>query len=266
MSETARPGSKTPPWEQGSGGGSFGSWLRQQREIREIALREIAETSKISLRYLEALEQDRFHLLPAPVFARGFLREYARYVGLDGDEVVNYFILAQDEDPTSQESTAGSHHPMPAAGAGHWGIGLLLTAGVLLFVGVIMAVAYSTRGENELQAPPPMAAPLPISEAAPLLPRASHDTNAAPLRVTLDFSQNSLIEAEVDGEPKVNELRVQGESLRLEARERVKILKLGNRRGVAIEVNGIPLPIAANGEGAIDIDLALAHSLAEASP
>ena len=51
--------------------------------MREISLREIAERTKISLRYLEALEEDRFDLLPAPVFAQGFLREYARYVGLN---------------------------------------------------------------------------------------------------------------------------------------------------------------------------------------
>ena len=49
--------------------------------MREISLRDIAERTKISLRYLEAMEADRFDLLPAPVFAKGFLREYARYVG-----------------------------------------------------------------------------------------------------------------------------------------------------------------------------------------
>ena len=73
-----------PPWDRGAEAetGTFGAWLRRQREMREISLRDIAERTKISLRYLEAMEEDRFDLLPAPVFAKGFLREYARYVGL----------------------------------------------------------------------------------------------------------------------------------------------------------------------------------------
>jgi cytoskeleton protein RodZ len=74
--------------------GSLGAWLRAQREARGVSLQEIAESSKISLRHLEALERDRFDQLPAPVFVRGFLREYGRIVGLDSDEVVNVYLLA----------------------------------------------------------------------------------------------------------------------------------------------------------------------------
>src|SRR5688572_25847284 len=86
-------GKRPPPWEKEAvptETGSFGDWLRRQREMREINLRDIAERTKISLRYLQAMEADRFDLLPAPIFAKGFLREYARYVGLSPDEVVNH--------------------------------------------------------------------------------------------------------------------------------------------------------------------------------
>ncbi|HMB52011.1 MAG TPA: helix-turn-helix domain-containing protein, partial [Thermoanaerobaculia bacterium] len=92
------------------GEGAFGAWLRRQREIREIDLREIADKTKISLRYLKAMEQDRFEVLPAPIFARGFLREYARYVGLDADEVVNYYLAAHHPagDDDAEEALSGS--------------------------------------------------------------------------------------------------------------------------------------------------------------
>ncbi len=91
-----RPG-RLPPWDKGGEpeSGSFGTWLRRQRELREISLRDVADRTKISLRYLEAMEEDRFDLLPAPVFAKGFLREYARYVGLSPDEVVNHWLAVQ---------------------------------------------------------------------------------------------------------------------------------------------------------------------------
>src|SRR5215213_3364913 len=94
-----------PPWDKSGPveGGSFGEWLRRQREMREINLRDIADRTKISLRYLEAMEADRFDLLPAPIFAKGFLREYARYVGLSPDEVVNHYLAVQQQQSPEED-------------------------------------------------------------------------------------------------------------------------------------------------------------------
>jgi cytoskeletal protein RodZ len=60
-----------------------GAALRHIREERGIPLREIALASKIGLRFLEYIEEDRVDMLPAPVYLRGFLMEYARVIGLD---------------------------------------------------------------------------------------------------------------------------------------------------------------------------------------
>ena len=60
-----------------------GAHLQKLREARGISLRHIATVTKIGLRFLEYVEQDRFALLPAPVYLRGFLLEYARLVGID---------------------------------------------------------------------------------------------------------------------------------------------------------------------------------------
>ena len=118
---------------------SFGAWLRHQREARSVSMREIADNSKISLRYLEALEQDRFDVLPAPVFARGFLREYARVVGLNADEVVNLYLVALEE---RAEGSRRVERPKPAraenlsSAPSSLGYGLLLGLAVVLFVGI----------------------------------------------------------------------------------------------------------------------------------
>jgi flagellar biosynthesis protein FlhG len=60
-----------------------GAELRRIREARGVSLRHIASVTKIGMRYLEYLEEDRFELLPAPVYLRGFLQEYARLVNID---------------------------------------------------------------------------------------------------------------------------------------------------------------------------------------
>lgn len=60
-----------------------GAALRAFRSERGVSLREIADTTKVGLRYLEYIEADRHEDLPAPVYLRGFLQEYAKAVGLD---------------------------------------------------------------------------------------------------------------------------------------------------------------------------------------
>lgn len=60
-----------------------GAELRKRRESRGVTLREIALVTKIGVRFLEYIEEDRVAQLPAPVYLRGFLMEYGRAIGLD---------------------------------------------------------------------------------------------------------------------------------------------------------------------------------------
>jgi flagellar biosynthesis protein FlhG len=60
-----------------------GAALRRFREAKGVSLEEIAHKSKISSRFLRYIEDERFDMLPAPVYLRGFLQEYARAVGLE---------------------------------------------------------------------------------------------------------------------------------------------------------------------------------------
>ena len=64
---------------------SLGELLREARRQRAITLADVERDTRISAAYIEALEAERFDVLPAPVYARGFLRSYARYLGLDVD-------------------------------------------------------------------------------------------------------------------------------------------------------------------------------------
>src|SRR6266516_97959 len=83
---------------------SFGEELRREREIRGISLKEIADATKISKRFLEAIEKNDHRTLPAPVFTRGFVREYARYLGLAAEEIVNRYNFAAAGDDRIEKS------------------------------------------------------------------------------------------------------------------------------------------------------------------
>src|SRR5436190_23561760 len=83
---------------------SFGEELRREREIRGISLKEIADATKISKRFLDAIEKNDHKTLPAPVFTRGFIREYARYLGLSSEEIVNRYNFAAAGDERIEQS------------------------------------------------------------------------------------------------------------------------------------------------------------------
>lgn len=250
---------------------SFGEWLRRQREMREISLRDIADRTKISLRYLEAMETNRFDLLPAPVFAKGFLREYARYVGLSPDEVVNHYLSAFPQPAEPGDEARGRPRPgrpvsRPSLSGQTWSYGLVLTAaGLVLLALVALAAWLADRWPNTPaagEAGPAIAAP-PLPTQPPAAP--APDSPRSPLEVNLDFARECWVEALIDGKNTLSELRVQGESLQLEAQRSV-VLTLGDGSAVEIHVNGYPLPLArSNGLVVRDllIDLDTAKALKE---
>jgi len=264
---SAKRPSRPFPWEAGSTEvGSFGDWLRRQREMREISLRDIADRTKISLRYLEAMEADRFDLLPAPIFAKGFLREYARYVGLSPDDVVNHYLSVHhpEELPGDpKEDTKVRSRPKPVDPGQppvrrSWSYGLVLgLAGLVLLVLVAIAAHFADRRHEEpataAQAPPiavPPPAPAPAVKPAAVAPAPQPK---APLQVSLDFTKDCWVEAVIDGKNRFSELRVQGEALQLEA-ERNIVLTLGNAGAVDVQVNGYPLALG-KGDGDVVRDL-----------
>jgi len=67
---------------------TLGSYLKRERETRQITIAELAQATRIPVRILEQLESDDHHELPADVFVRGFLRSYARVLGVDEQHVL----------------------------------------------------------------------------------------------------------------------------------------------------------------------------------
>ena len=80
----------------------FGEGLKQERERRGITLDNIAASTRISLRHLNALEADRFSELPGGVFNRGIVRSYAQACGLDADGTLRSFTSALEASGLSE--------------------------------------------------------------------------------------------------------------------------------------------------------------------
>jgi transcriptional regulator with XRE-family HTH domain len=85
----------------------IGERLIRARETRGLTLEDAERDTRISRRYLQALETEQFEIIPAPVYARGFLRSYSQYVGLDPQEMLSLF----PREPGLPPAPADPGHP-----------------------------------------------------------------------------------------------------------------------------------------------------------
>ena len=78
----------------------LGETLRRARTAKGITIEDAERVTRIPRKYLEALELENFSILPAPVYARGFLRSYAGYLGLEPGELLPFFPVGHVDEPT----------------------------------------------------------------------------------------------------------------------------------------------------------------------
>ncbi len=86
------PDPVTLPPELAAGERMHGAWMRQWRRHRGVSLDTLSSELKITVTQLENIEAHRFERLPVPVYLKGFLRSYARAVGLDADRLVEDYL------------------------------------------------------------------------------------------------------------------------------------------------------------------------------
>jgi cytoskeleton protein RodZ len=226
---------------------SFGEKLRHERELRGITLREIAEVTKISVRFLQALEDDRFEALPGGLFPRAFVRQYAGFLGLDPTALADEFAAAHAETSVEQRPAAPTERRLRIS-SGH-----LILGGIALLL-----VALSLRRpapQAEVRPRPgatPAAAPavLATDRVYPSPPRARETgvSEADVLVLTMTAQQDCWVEARTDGTTVVNRVLAEGESQTLEARGEI-VLSVGNAGGLRLRLNDRPtLPLGRSGE------------------
>jgi cytoskeletal protein RodZ len=87
----------------------LGKYLRRERELKKISLGEVSKNTRVRGPILKAIEEDRYDLLPSPIFVKGFLTSYAKYVGLDSNDIVHGYqaVLKSKLDTSSDVPPKG---------------------------------------------------------------------------------------------------------------------------------------------------------------
>jgi cytoskeleton protein RodZ len=229
---------------------SFGENLRRERELRGVDLREIADATKISVRFLQALEQDRVDVLPGGIFPRSFVRQYAKHLGLDPDRMVTEFDHVYGVEPVGSRTSPPPRRRSDARP-------MLVVAGLLLLAGVGFLAWKTSRPVPAAGGTPPSVALPPPSSFPPdrVYPPPTPTPNVAPaagdvkgLVLALSARQDCWTAVQADGAKRLDRVLKAGENVTLNAEKEI-VLSVGNAGGVSFTLNGRPgVPLGREGE------------------
>jgi len=261
---------------------SFGAKLKLQREQRGVTLEQISETTKIGGRFLRALEDDRFDQLPGGIFNKGFVRSYARCVGMDEDEAVAGYLDATGANPDKPEPSLPLPEVRPEPRESQaadlpWGV-----LAILLLIAALGLAIWGFRNrqtERNQLAPPlqpansspttvpsaafghtlapapanPSATPTPVGQAKsppPQPPSAKPaskplSSSSRPLGLEIRAREDSWISITVDGEVMMRDTMAAGTQKSIHASREI-LVKAGNVGGLDFEFNGKPMPSQGN--------------------
>ncbi len=137
---------------------SLGEKLRQAREERGISISEVAEQTRISSLYLEAIDLDNYKTLPGGIFNKGFVRSYAKYVGVDEQEALQDYsrLIAANEEKEDEKFKSYRPEVLTDDRAGSSIIPTVIFAVVILSLmtaGILFLVNYIQKQQSE----PPVA-------------------------------------------------------------------------------------------------------------
>lgn len=216
---------------------SLGQDLKRERELRGISLEEISNSTKISLKQLEAIEQDRLDDLPGEFFIKAILKAYANSIGLEEDTVMNKYY---EESLLQETSTESKHHkekvkpPIPKK---------IIGIAVLVFISIIILIfVYLTTWEKRTPIPQEEIRPWALlKKKAPISFPGINSSEPSVIKgeklaLEISFTEETWLQVYADGELEVEDTKMPGEMILVEASEEL-LIHLGNAGGVAYRLN-----------------------------
>ena len=138
----------------------IGERLREARMRQRVDISEVEDATKIRAKYLRAIENEEFDLLPGPTFAKSFLRTYAEYLGLDARLLVEEYRVQHEPSPEEDNQHFAPAPPRRVRDYGRAPPGLpWLVGGAVAFLLVLFLVIGLVAGDGggEEDGPPPAA-------------------------------------------------------------------------------------------------------------
>ena len=212
---------------------TLGKYLKRERELRNISLREVAKNTRVREHLLRAIEEDRYDLLPAHPYVRGFLSSYAKYLGLDPNDVILRFEGVLKGEPVIP----------PEVGPGKkvsWNIKYLWAIGGV--IGICFIVSYFLF-LRPFESPLEPISEKPVTEATSPSPKIAETPlvlEEKPFSLQLKAAEETWVSIQVNGQPEKEITFKPGEGASYKALSRIQLI-VGNAGGLDMVFNERPL-------------------------
>ncbi|MBV9271602.1 MAG: helix-turn-helix domain-containing protein [Candidatus Eremiobacteraeota bacterium] len=237
---------------------SLGERFRAAREERGLSLSDVAEQIRIRSVYLAAIEDENWSAIGAPVYIRGFIRTYARFLGLDSAEAVSQFNEAMGAPAAGGDASSQTQRSSVGLGVGtseNRGLSPLIWIASLVALALVAFVVYlyftPPKGGSTPVAGGPAATGAPGVPAAGETSAASSEASGSPLpsatptiipskeTLAIHLTESSWVRVTVDGTVSAEGTFPAGTNKTFHGK--VALLRVGNAGGVEVTVNGKPL-------------------------
>jgi len=262
---------------------TLGQFLKEQRIKSNKSLDEIAQTTKIRKGLLDALEQDKYDLLPPRSYVRGMVKLYAQEVGIDVNEVLDRFEAAPIE-KVKIEGSAKIKIETPSSFSGGY-----LVLLIIIGIGFLVYFTYTRKGVEEtaplivpapqervdtqpspttavattapvtsapVNGPPPGFIDSVVTEAITPTSTTSPDKpslNTRPFTMRFEAQAQTWMRIQADGKKSANIFLKSGDSYQLTADNTITV-RLGNAGGVSIFFNDVPLAKAGKSGEVVNLE------------
>ncbi|HEV2195554.1 MAG TPA: helix-turn-helix domain-containing protein [Candidatus Acidoferrum sp.] len=200
--------------------GKFGEHLKRERELREVSLDELSKATRISNRFLQALENEDWGKLPGGVFGHGFVRSIARYLGLSEEALLGEYDLARAEKAPPAAPKAEEPIPSPPK----WIPAAVAVGGLLLLVLFVYGTRYAWR-----------------QVAAYRAAKQSATTSDVPLALSISASASTHVRVIADGKLLTDSQIYAGDTLNFAAKQQFDV-SATNSSAVLLQLNGRAMP------------------------
>jgi cytoskeleton protein RodZ len=221
--------------------GNFGERLKRERELREVAPNEIVVGTRISLRFLEALENEDWDKLPGGIFNRGFVRAIARYLGLDEEDLLAEYDLAHGDQSAEAQPAAENRIPAPP----RWIVVALALGALAVMAAVVAAGVYGWRRysayRHAKQSPAVVLQSLGAAQPASLPAGDPPQANSAALDLSVSTSAATRVRILADGKVVLDSKIPAGQNRHFSAETAFEVTA-SDSSAVLLELNGQTLP------------------------
>lgn len=216
----------------------LGEFLKRERELKNISLRELSKNTRVREQLLKAIEEDRHELLPSPIYIRGFLSAYAKYVGLDPHGVLLLYERSLKGEEIIPSEVKSERKVLRKA---IWNRKPIWMVSGVIAISLLISYFLHPYLSGPPVDPPPnrqeAREALPIITTTQTMEVSPPTVEGKPFSLELKAIEETWVQIQVNGQSQTEALFKPGEGSSYQATNRIELL-IGNAGGLDMVFNG----------------------------